>query len=71
MRLAVFCSGANSAVACMVTSMVTFCRYTESVTSFGVLQGASGLSSSLEGKLMMEREALYSELVAVRAKMVR
>lgn len=46
------------------------CRYTESESGFGVLQGASGLASSLEGKLMMEREALYSQLVEVKEKMV-
>ena len=47
------------------------CRYTESESGLGVLQGASGLASSLEGKLMMEREALYSQLVEVREKMVQ
>ena len=46
------------------------CRYTESESGFGVLEGATGLASSLEGKLMIERETLYSQLVEIRGKMV-
>lgn len=47
-----------------------FCRYTESGSDFGVLQGTSGLAASLDGKLMIEREALYSKLAEIRDKMV-
>ena len=43
----------------------------ESESSFGVLQGDSTLPSVLEGKLMVERERLYSQLVDVKDKMVR
>lgn len=46
-------------------------RYTESESSFGVLQGDRALPSALEGKLMVEREHLYSQLVDVKEKMVR
>lgn len=47
-----------------------FIRYTESEVMFGVLKGTSEMKSSLEGKLMMERELLYSQLVDVKDKMV-
>ena len=46
-------------------------RYTGSESSFGVLQGDRALPSALEGKLMVEREHLYSQLVDVKEKMVR
>ena len=50
---------------------MTLCRYTESEAAFGVLKGSSGLGPSLEGKLMMDRELLYSQLVDIKDKMVR
>ena len=43
-------------------------RYTESESGFGVLEGA--LASSLDGKLMIEKEILYSQLVDIKKKMV-
>ncbi|CAI8048383.1 hypothetical protein GBAR_LOCUS26695 [Geodia barretti] len=45
-------------------------KYMESESSFGVLQGDSTLPSVLEGKLMVERERLYSQLVDVKDKML-
>lgn len=46
-------------------------RYTESEAAFGVLKGSSELGPSLEGKLMIERELLYSQLVKLKDRMVR
>ena len=46
------------------------CRYTESEAGFGALQDSRLLASSLEGKMIMEREMLYSQLVDIRDQMV-
>ena len=46
-------------------------RYTESESGYGVLQGDAELASSLEGKMMMERESLYAELLGIKTDMVR
>ena len=46
-------------------------RYTESESNFGVLKGDPTLPPALEGKLMIKREQLYSQLVDVKEKLVR
>jgi hypothetical protein len=46
-------------------------KYTEQPGSeFGALEGTVGLAAALDGKLMTERETLYSQLAGIRDKMV-
>ena len=45
-------------------------RYTQNKSSFGVLKDVKGLPSSVECKLIEEREALFLELSHVGTELV-